>query len=380
METQQTNIVIVAGEVSGDAHAAHLVKAMKSRDPALSFSGLGGRNMEDAGVDIFYDLTTIAVVGFWEVLKNYREFKHVFDLILTKIDEKNPACVILVDYPGFNLRLAKELKKRGIKVIYYISPQLWAWKEKRVEQIRQYVDVMLVLFKFEVDFYARHGIEAHFVGHPLVDSAKISTGAEEFLTTNHLQPGEPTIGLLPGSREKEVEALLPVMLKAAKIIREKIPLAQFLIVRASSIPESMIAQYLDDPFERVRVVGGNHYDAINACSFCMVASGTATLETALMGKPMVVTYKTSPLTYWLAKCFIKIPYIGLVNVVAGKRIVPECVQHDATPEKIADGILEIAGNELQLSETKEELRKVKESLGEPGASERAAEVILKQIK
>src|SRR6185503_5532065 len=231
MEKEKKHILIVAGEASGDIHAAHLVDEIKKLDPGITFSGLGGSHLKDSGVEIYHDLTKFAVVGFWEVLKHYGEFKKIFDVILKKAKEIKPACVILVDYPGFNLRLAKKLKQQKIKVIYYISPQVWAWKKSRVHQIKKNVDRMLVIFEFEKNFYKSFGMDVEFVGHPLADQIQVTAEKETVLKSHHLQEYRLTIGILPGSRVKEVQRILPVMLKAAQLLQTKFPMLQFMIIK-----------------------------------------------------------------------------------------------------------------------------------------------------
>ncbi|MCK4882928.1 MAG: lipid-A-disaccharide synthase [Candidatus Omnitrophica bacterium] len=379
MGSPPKHLVVVAGEASGDMHAAHLIETLKRIAPSITFSGLGGPKMRAAGVDLYEDLTKMAVVGFWEVIKHYKDIKKAFDLILKKIDETSVDAVILVDYPGFNLRLAKELKKRSIKVIYYISPQIWAWKQKRVHFIKKNVDKMLVLFQFEKDLYADFGIDVEFIGHPLIDTIRIHGAKESFLLSNNLSPEKLTIGILPGSREKEIENLLPVMLDAAKRLSGEFPQIQFLIIKAPTIAQSSIEQYLQSDSLTCQIIDDNIHDSLNACDLCMVASGTATLETAILQKPMVVVYKTSLLTWILAKLFVKIADIGLVNVVAGRRIVPECVQFQATGRRIAAELKNIFTDELKIADMKTNLRAVKESLGPGGASLRAAGEVLKTL-
>ena len=376
MESKPKHFILVAGEASGDLHGAHLVEAIKSLSPSTTFSGLGGEKMKSSGVELYGDLIQMAVVGFWEVLKHYGEIKKIFHLILKKIDSINVDAVILIDYPGFNLRLAKKLKQRNIKVIYYISPQVWAWKKNRVHFIKKHVDQMLVLFPFEVDFYAQFGIDVHCVGHPLIDTIQINTPKERFLPSLSLPAETLTIGILPGSRQKEIEVLLPIMLSAAKILVKTFPEIQFLILKAPTISRSLLEHYLNGSTLTYRIVDEDTYNGINACNLCMVASGTATLEVAILQKPMVIVYKTSLFTWLLAKLFVKIKDIGLVNVVAGKRIVPECVQYQATGTKIAKELTDIFTNELKIAEIKINLKGVKESLGLSGASRRAAEEIL----
>ena len=371
--------MIVAGEASGDLHGFRLVEALKELRPGITFSGLGGPRMERAGVEIYADLTRLAVVGFWEVLKHFQHFKRVFQTILNKIKETRPAAVILIDYPGFNLRLAREIKRAGIptKVIYYISPQVWAWKENRIKLIRKVCDQMLVILPFEKEFYAQRGMTVEFIGHPILDSLKTTQSGPDFLCLIGFSSQYATIGLLPGSREKEIEKILPVMLEAAKILYAQNNQLQFLLMKAQTIRLSHLEEISNRYTLPLRVIGDQTYNGINASDVCMVTSGTATLETAILEKPMVVVYKTSFLTWVLAKFLVKISWIGLVNVVAGKKIVPECIQFNATPQKIAREITSIYTNEKKIAEIKSELQKVKESLGAPGASRRAAEAVVR---
>lgn len=379
MTITKKHIIIVAGEASGDMHAAHLVEAIRRLDPSVSFSGLGGPMMRNGGVELYQDLTEMAVVGFWEVVRHYRDIKKAFRLALEKIETAKADAVILVDYPGFNLRLARELKKRNTKIIYYISPQVWAWQKGRVYLIKKNVDKMLVLFRFEKDFYARFGVDARFVGHPLVDAVNVHTPKEDFLATHDLPGDRLTIGILPGSRRKEIERILPVMLAAAGALNREFPQIQFLILKAPTIVKSSIEGCLQKTAIPCRIVENHIYDGINACDLCMVASGTATLETAILQKPMVVVYKTSLLTWVLAKLFVRIADIGLVNVVAGKRVVPECVQFQATGERIARELRNIFTDELKIADIKTNLKRVKESIGPGGASQRAAEEVLRTL-
>ena len=375
MGQPQKHFLIVAGEASGDVHAAHLVDELKKIDPALTFSGVGGPRLRASGVELYKDISSLAVVGFVEVLKHYREIRGIFNLILKKINDVKPLAVILVDYPGFNLRLAREIKKRGVKVIYYISPQVWAWKASRVKQVKKYVDKMLVLFQFEEDFYARRGVRVDFVGHPLVDALTAPMDKNKFCQRYGLDTEKLTIGLLPGSRQNEVNALLPVMIGAADLLQKEFASIQFLVLKAHTIERSLLERYCRDAVCQPRIIEAETYEGINACHLCIVASGTATLETAILEKPMVIVYKTSFLTWLMAKLLVKIPYIGLVNVVAGKRIVPECVQFQATAARVAAELQKIFTDEIRAAVIKENLRDVKNLLGPPGASRRAAGII-----
>ncbi len=373
------HLMFVAGEASGDMHAAHLIDEIKKIDPSITFSGLGGKEMQRTGVEVFHDLTKMAVIGVSEVIRHYDTFKQIFDMILAKILERRPDAVVLVDYPGFNLRLAKELKKHDIKVIYYISPQVWAWKKNRIYDIEKYVDRMLVLFEFEKDFYAKHGVDVTFVGHPLVDMVKTTNSRSDIHKKLKLDTKKRTIGILPGSRLKEIEKNLPSMIEAVHLLNEKFADLQFILVKADTIKDNQLEQYLFNKPGNLEIITENNYNGINACDFCMVASGTATLETALLEKPMVIIYKTTWLTYILARIFVKISHIGLVNIVAGKEIAPECIQHEANGENIANKLAAIINDEKRIASIKNDLRQIRVALGSNGASLKAAKKVLQII-
>ena len=379
MGQPQKHFIIVAGEASGDVHAAHLVDELQKIDPSLTFSGVGGPRLRASGVTLYADISSLAVVGFVEVIKHYRKIREVFGLVLQKIDAVNPQAVILVDYPGFNLRLAREIKKRNVKIIYYISPQVWAWKANRVEQIKKYVDKMLVLFRFEQDFYASRGVRVDFVGHPLMDTLDQPMDKSKFLKKHGLEEAKLMIGLLPGSRQNEINALLPIMLAAADILRKEFAAIQFLVLKAHTIERPLLERYCRNAACRPKIIDAQTREGINACHLCIVASGTATLETAILEKPMVIVYKTSLPTWLMAKLLVKIPCIGLVNVVAGRKIVPECLQFQATPEHVASELRKIVTDKTAAAVIKKNLRDVKNLLGPPGASRRAAAIIYRII-
>ncbi len=376
MGTQKKHLIIVAGEVSGDMRAAELVRALTSLSSDIQFSGVGGDCMKKAGVELFEHITSLAVIGIAEVIKNLGRIKKVFDHTLAEIEARKPDAVVLVDYPGFNLRLASALKKRNIKVIYYVSPQVWAWRQGRIHTIKKIVDRMIVFFPFEKELYAKYDMDVDYVGHPLVDEIKVHQSAHDVLGSVGLPTqGVKTIGLMPGSRHKEVERHLPAMIQAAQKLFDKDQHRQFLLLKAPTIERNYL-ESLIPPSLPVKIYEDTApYDAINAMDAVIVASGTATLETALLNKPMVIIYKTSWFTYAIAKSVIKIPYIGLVNVVAGKKIVPELIKEDCNPQNIAATLEAV----MQDKNIIEELKRVKSALGEPGASNRAAKTILQEL-
>jgi lipid-A-disaccharide synthase len=374
------NIFIVAGETSGDLHAAALVEKLKVKKPDLVFCGLGGKNMETAGVRLLFNITDLAVVGFLEVLHNINKFRQIFRVTLAEINKIKPDCCILVDYPGFNLRLARKLKRMGVSVIYYISPQVWAWGENRIKIIKDCVDKMVVLFEFEQEFYKNLGVEAEWVGgHPLLDSVDVDIGPALFLRKMDLQREKRLIALMPGSRKKEVATLLPIMLDAARIItkKSKHKLA-FIFIQANTIKADPLIRRILDKYQDLElktVTEEERYDGLFASDFALVASGTATLETMLLATPMVIIYKLNLLSWFFARLLIKIPYIGLANVVAGEKIVPELVQFQATPAKIAAESLAILSDEERYKNILLKLDAAKKRLGSPGANQRAAEII-----
>ena len=369
-------ILIVAGEASGDLHAANLVEAIKKIHPQTSFFGLGGRNLLRQGVQLSCDLTQFAIVGFWEILKKLPQFKKIFRDILKVSDKQKPDLAILVDYPGFNLRLACELHKRKIPVVYYISPQVWAWDQKRISLIKKVVKKMIVFFDFEEELYKKHGVPASFVGNPLLDTVKTTISREELLSKTGLKTGLMTISLLPGSREKEVKTLLPIMLKCAKIINGYLSgRVQFLILRATSVKAEIFDKALEGYNLPTKIISGLTYDGVAASDFSLVCSGTATLEAAILATPMVILYKVNFLTWLFIRMMIKIPNIGLVNVVKGRKIAEEFIQFDAEPEKICDYVIPLLQDNNKLNRMKLELLSVKPLLGEPGASIKAAKII-----
>ncbi len=370
-------ILIVCGEPSGDLHAANLVKSIKEIYPSVTFSGLGGRNLKNQGLNLYDDPTSLAVVGFFEVLKNLKVFRRIFVRLLKEIDKNKPDLAILVDYPGFNLRLAEQLRKRNIPVIYYISPQIWAWGENRIKTIKRTVSKMIVFFPFEEKLYKKHGIDASCVGHPLLDFVKPNLSKEEVCKRLKIDTNKITLALLPGSREKEINSLLPIMLETAKVINEYFfGRIQFLILRSPAVKEDIFHRAISGYQLPIRVISDMNYNGLSASDFALVCSGTATLETAVIGTPMVILYKVNFLTWVYIRLLIKIPYIGLVNVVGGGKIVEEFIQFDCYPKKICDYVIPLLQNRERLNRLKLELLSIKDSLGKTGASLRAAQIVV----
>ncbi|MBN2190892.1 MAG: lipid-A-disaccharide synthase [Candidatus Aureabacteria bacterium] len=365
---------IVAGEHSGDLHASNLVKQIRAKDPSAVFSGAGGPMMKKNGVTLHYDLTAVSVIGFVEVLRHIRYFRKVFSSVAGIIRSERPDVVILVDYPGFNMRLAKVVKKMGIKVLYYISPQVWAWKRNRVVKMAEIADKLMVIFPFEKEYYEKTSLDVEFIGHPLVDILKERMKKEAFFDMLGFSPDRKLIGILPGSRENEVKKLLPVILRAARILYEEYGVKQYVIGCASKELEPIIRSEAEKSPVEIKISMDLTFDIMKHSDFVIASSGTATLQTGFFGTPMVIVYKVSWFTYFLGKKLIKIPYIGLANVVLEEKVVPELIQNDANPEEIAKQVSCIMANKDKYMEIKNKLGRIKELLGAPGASERAAEI------
>ena len=374
------NILIVSGEPSGDLHGSNIVKELKKLKSGLEFFGMGGNLSKEAGVEIDFDISKLAVVALVDACKNILTIGRAFNGILKKVDSKKCDLAILVDYPGFNLRLAKELKKRDIPVIYYISPQIWAWGGGRIDIIKECVKKIIVFFKFEDSLYKRHGIESEFVGHPLIDTVKPDLSKDEIIKKYSLSGTKPVIALLPGSRVMEVKALLKVMAGAAKLIDRKMPGAQVLIAKYRGLPLELYESAVRDSGINIKICDADAYNILSVSDFAVVASGTATLETAIIGTPFIITYRTNIINYIAYKMVVRSKFLGLVNWIAGRIIVPEFLQYDATPQKIAKASLEIIQSDGKKSEMLVELKKVRDSLGAPGASSRAALAILPYLK
>jgi lipid-A-disaccharide synthase len=370
------NILIVAGEASGELYASHLVRAIKEKDPKVRFFGLGGEKMRREGVELYFNIVEIAVMGYLEVARSLLKFKKIFDGLLKEVDKAPCDLAILVDYPDFNLRLAKELKKRGIPVIYYISPQVWAWKKKRLKTIKEVVSRMIVIFPFEEEIYKKEGIPVSFPGNPLLDIVTPALSRKELFNKFNIAPGRYTVALLPGSRTSEVKSHLPIMLDTAKILKQQLNDIQFLILRSATVKEDVFKDIMNNYQLPLHLLSGMTYEGVAASDFAIVASGTATLETAILGTPMVLIYKVAFLTWALVRMLVKLPYVGIVNILFQKKVVPEFLQFDAKAKKIAPVIIKALTEPEELEKMKASLLKVRTILGEKGASQRAAKIIL----
>lgn len=368
-------VMIVAGEASGDIYGADLAREAFKLDPNLHFFGIGGARMREAGVETLVDSADMAVVGLVEVLKHFDIISAAFLKLKKILLNDRPDLLILIDYPGFNLRLAKVAKKAGVKVLYYISPQIWAWRQGRVRKIARLVDHMAVILPFEAAFYERAGVPVSFVGHPMLDMVNVSMDSKQAAASFGLDPSKKIVGLFPGSRRNEIERLLPVIVNSALQLKKRFPDIQFVLPLASTLNISDIVPQLTAAGLDVTITRERIHDMIRACDAVISVSGTVTLEIALVGTPMVIIYKLSPLTYQLAKRLVKIDNIGLCNIVAGETVVQELIQDEANPEKIAAEIGMILTNADYDSAIRLKLATVRAKLGSGGASANIARLI-----
>ena len=374
-----STVVIVAGETSGDLHGAKLVTAMRARaGDHLDFCGVGGPALRRAGVRILVDAAELSVVGLTEVFAKLPAIFNGLRTVKRLLKKQKPDLLILIDFPDFNLNIAAAAKKIGIRVLYYISPQIWAWRPGRVKRIARLVDHMAVILPFEEEFYKKHHVPATFVGHPLLDSP-LPTPAQALKTTNDAQP--VVIGLLPGSREIEIARHVPVMLETAGILRARFTHIKFLISHAPSVRREQLDQLVQNhsPDIDLEIISAPVEEVFQCCSMLIAASGTVTLQAAIHGLPMVIIYKVSPLSYWLGRALVRVKNIGLVNLISENEIVPELVQYDATAGNIADAVSEILSDTDKQRHMQNELVKVRDLLGGPGASERLADIALGMI-
>jgi len=369
------NVLIIAGEASGDLHGAGLIRELKKINPDIEYSGVGGAKLKEEGINLLFSIEKLAFMGFYEVIKNIGLIKELKKKLIYHLNQCKPDLVILIDYPGFNLRFAKEVKKRKIPILYYISPQVLAWGKKRVNTIKKLVDRMVVFFPFEEKLYKEAGVEVNFIGHPLLDLVKPTLSKEDFRNELQIKENEILIGLLPGSRWQEIEKILPAMIRSGLILKKRLENLQVAIGLASTIDKQRVEDFLKKKNYRVPILENLTYDLMSHSDLLLATSGTATLESAISCTPLIVLYKTSFLTYHLAKALVKIHHIGMVNIVAGKKIVPEFIQSQAKPEKIADEMENILKYKDEYEKIKIELNEVKKRLGEKGAYRRGAQIV-----
>ena len=375
--TAPKSVMLITGDASGDLHGSRLVKAMRKKDGPLFFFGIGGHALRAAGVKILVDTSSLSVIGVTEILSKLPTFLSAMIRVKALLKKFQPDLLILIDFPGFNLPVSAIAKRYRVPVLYYISPQIWAWSRGRVKKIRKRVDHMAVILPFEAEFYRNHQVPVTFVGHPLMDvydgadKERFASGKDDRLT----------IGLLPGSRRREITHLFPVMLKAATMVSDRLGEVRFAISQAASVDRTAMAALIQKhaPDIDYELVPDGADKVFNKCALSVVTSGTVTLEAAICGVPMVIIYKVAPITALLAWFFLRVDHIGLVNLIAGKRLVPELMQFDASPKKITDAVYNMIDDKQGLEAMRQELSRVKDALGSPGASERTAEIALNML-
>jgi len=366
-----TSVYLVAGEISGDAHGARVITALKEQSPDIQLEGIGGPKMEQAGMDLHEDLASRGIMGYVEVIKSLGFIRTLFNATLERFRSSPPDVLVLIDYPGFNLRLAKKAHKMGIKIIYYISPQVWAWKKGRIHTLKKVVDKMLVILPFEKKIYDDVGLDCTFVGHPLLESI------DEKPLKGTFSHHEMLIGLLPGSREQEIRFLMPIMVEIAREIQKEYPQATFVTPAVDKDRASQIKE--EAGTFPVEIVEGHFYEILSDAHFVLVASGTATVEATLFEVPMAVLYKVNSVTYWLASRLINIDAISLVNILAQEHIVPEFVQNDASFENILPIARTLIADSEERKKMIESLGNMKQQLGSEHASENVAKEILSMM-
>lgn len=365
---QKANILIVAGEHSGDIIGGHLAKELQNITPC-HLQGVGSTNMQKAGVNLILSSDELAVVGAAEVIKKFSTLKSAMRTLTNLLNHNPPDLLILIDYPGFNLRLAARAKKAGIKVMFYVSPQIWAWHYSRIKKIKRNVDLMAVLYPFEEQIYQKENVPVNFVGHPLIQSIRPSLTKADAYSTFGLNPDHPIIGLLPGSRSHEIEKLLPVMLTSANLIKQKVQQAQFILPLAQNLNPKCLENY---DLTGINVVTDHTYNALQLCDAAITTSGTVTLEVAVMGVPQVIIYKVSPITAFIGYLVTNLKQIGLCNIVANQTVALELLQSKVKSTVISNEIIRILADKQYSLSIKEKLSQLKQSLQSDNASQRAA--------
>jgi len=369
--------MIIAGEASGDLHGAKLAQSITNLNKNTFLFGIGGIAMKAEGVRILVESKTLSVVGITEVLSKLPTIYRAMTTVKKALSRLKPDLLILIDFPDFNFHVAAVAKKLNIPILYYISPQIWAWRQNRVKKIKQLVDHMAVILPFEAPFYHEHNVPVTFVGHPLLDGILPKLSRQSSTT----QSKEPIIGLLPGSREKEVSTLLPVMIGAAKIIKQHLPSARFVVSCSDSIKDDLVmgvvSQYASTL--EIEIIKGSVSEVFRKSRMLVAASGTVTLEAALHGIPTVIVYKVSPLSYWLGKRLIKVKHIGIANLIVQKELLPELIQDNASPQTIAETVIAMINDQERLSQIEKELFSIRDLLGGAGASDRVARIALDLI-
>jgi lipid-A-disaccharide synthase len=374
-------IMIMSGEASGDLHGANLAREIGKQDPSITMYGVGSKRMREAGVRMLADAKEISVVGITEVLTHLGVITRVYSALKRFLKHERPDLLILIDFPDFNIMLGRAAQRLGIPVLYYISPQVWVWRKGRIKKIARLVKAMIVVFPFEVPLYEKAGVDVRFIGHPLTDVVKSDLTKGQAKEMFGLDPSRRTIALLPGSRQSELTHLLPDMLAAAKILSNRFSDIQFVLPVAPTLELSFAHTFVEQSSVPVRLVEGRVYDVLRASDAALVTSGTATLETGLMAIPMVIVYRISAITYFLVSKLVHsdLKHVGLVNIVADERLVPELIQEESTPQHMADAIARILSDTVYYDRIRTGLEGVRKRLGDAGASARAAAIVREML-
>ncbi|MCK9620706.1 MAG: lipid-A-disaccharide synthase [Methylobacter sp.] len=379
LQHKPLKILFSAGESSGDQHAANMFLELQKQQPDIKGIGMGGAKMAQAGIDIRYDSANISVIGVVEVIKHYAEIRRALKLMQQLVASERPDLLVCVDYKEFNFKLARYAKQQGIKVLFYVSPQVWAWRPGRVKAYGKVIDMMAVIFPFETVYYDAEQVPVRYVGHPSVDKVHAQRSKDEDLARFGLDGSKPIVGLLPGSRANEIKRMLPVMLAAVEKVQAVLPGCQFILPQADSISDALLESYTGQSRLNITVIKNQPYDVIQCCDAVMTTSGTATLEIALLTVPMVIAYKLSPLTYWLGRWLVNTPFIGLPNIVSGKSVIKELIQHDATAENLSAEITRILTDKAYGDKMRQNLNQVKQQLGQGGGSKNMAHLALEML-
>lgn len=369
-------ILISAGEASGDIHAAAVTAALKRIDSTTEVFGMGGDELRAAGGEVLFDIKEHGVMGFVEVIKKLPDLFKLRSDFARVMDERKPDCLVVVDYPGFNMKLAKVAHDKGIPVVSYIAPSAWAWNKGRAKNVAKIVDKVACIFPFEYDVYKEAGAPVEFVGHPLLDIVHPAMERAEAEAWVGKEPDRPLVLLMPGSRLMEIEKMLPILLEGAKLLKKQMPQVQFAMPRAGTIPMELLQSKIKASGLQIKITEGHNYDLFSVADLALATSGTVTLEAALCGLPSVIVYRTSALNAFIARRVINIPNIGLPNIVAGRQILPELLQEDFTPAKVANTAMELLAPERRV-QLEANLAFMKARLGEPGAVNRVAQLILR---
>ncbi|WP_232363705.1 lipid-A-disaccharide synthase [Desulfogranum japonicum] len=384
MPTSSRHVMIVAGEASGDLHGANLIRALLEKNPGITVSGMGGRELASAGVDILFDAARIAVVGVFEVLSHLKDILLARKILKSEMLNKKPAVLILIDYPDFNMLLAKQAKALGIPVLYYISPQIWAWRKKRVHTIARLTDTVATILPFEQDFYRQFGYEVEYVGHPLLDTVVPKASPEQFKQSLNIPEENVLVGLFPGSRTKEIKTLLPIFLESAKHLHDHMqsPIT-FILPQASTIPRDLLeANGLSDlPADLdLRVTTEDRYTVMAACEAAVAASGTVTLELAITKTPTVICYRVTNMTYLLGRLLIRnLRFFSLVNLIADQEVLPELLQDQVQADNIVQHLTRMLEDDVYRKNLDDHFTRIHEKLGNAGASGRVADLVLEMM-